>query len=1246
MSGLQIFLLGNPHITIDDEPAQINTARAIPLIAYLAITGKSQPREVLANLLWPESTQKQALAALRTTLWRMKVARLDEWITLNRNEIELNHQKNISIDVVNFKNLLEKCSTHGHPPSQICRYCTPLLSEAIELYRGEFMAGFDISKAPTFDDWCMLQSVSLQIMHLGALERLVKCHRTFGDFNLAIHYARIWINHDHINEEAHFQLLQLYAITGQRTAGITLYKHYKEVLFRDLGVEPSNEITAIYKQILAGHSTPLTLQMVSNPVFLIADIENARKYWENAGSQKESILSSYMNIFRDTVRRFGGRILQKSDQSITLLFENGQPLHCAVTIHMKIRKEDWGDSTPPDTRMVLYSTIVETEKSSNFALLTRKASALLSLSFAGQIVFTEQTLPLLDLPSGSHVKDLGFIYIREIDESVHVHELIHPNLPQIDHPLIQSSIQQLVNFPILSPPFIGREQELTRLMQLIDKPEIRLLTLVGPGGVGKTRLAVQLATQAAEFFPDGVYFINLAAIQNPEFIIILMAEVLKFSFYGSKNHAEQLGKFLHTMKALLVFDNFEHLRTEGAKLLASLIKQTHYLKLLITTRERLNMIAETIVEVRGLAVPTTITAENTESFSSVKLFLQNAYNVYPGFSYPHNREAIIRICQLLDGIPLGIILASTWVKVFNCQEIAEEIQNNITFLSTSAPDLDPRHRSLIAVFDNSWQLLSEEEQNLLKKLSIFRSGFTVKAAREICHATPYLLAVLSDKSLLSHQQDSRYEMLSTFNQYATAKLAESKYEFESTKVNFYNYYVNYCVQKYQEIYSSTQVNALADMNTEIENIRICWNYLVESERWDLLEMVKDPLLAYHIMGGNPYQGRELFRFAYLKIKEINNPELELVQASMQQFTLWMMVKTGFITEGLQGLTECLQVFRLYDSSWDIALTLMYLADVKLTLGDANLAKKYIEEALELLQGESIPKSPFSTAIAANCQSILGMIYMDLEEVTQARQNMDASLVIHNQLGTYYGTIHPLMGLGKLAFYQGEFIQARDWFLQAMETAVKTYDRRGMAFLHNNLSAVFEALVNISESYNHLYDAVKLSRETGDRRLTAVFLNNMAYHQLRYLHQSTEAIRTYHDSIELFSEVSDLRGVAFTYYDISKAYLKVGLMEEAWSYCLRSLNTSMTLDNIGLILHSLHGFANFYNSTAEYDRALRLCYLLLNHPNIESDTRNRAIVTKAEIEATITPDMIESARIWGESASLQDVLDQVLAERHR
>ena len=215
-----------------------------------------------------------------------------------------------------------------------------------------------------------------------------------------------------MNENGHTQLLQLYSITGQRTAAISLYRHYKDLLSRELDVEPTEEMTALYKQIVSGNSIPVAKHKVNSPVFLMADIEKAPLYWAHAGHKKDHILATYTNIFKDTARRFGGIILQKTEDNITLLFENGQPLHCAVTLHLMLKKTDWGGSDPPNLRMVLYSTIREENSPGNFAMLTRSI-LLLSISWGGQVVFTDQTLRLLDIPSGSNIKDLGFHFLHE-----------------------------------------------------------------------------------------------------------------------------------------------------------------------------------------------------------------------------------------------------------------------------------------------------------------------------------------------------------------------------------------------------------------------------------------------------------------------------------------------------------------------------------------------------------------------------------------------------------------------------------------------------------------------------------------------------------------------------------------------------------------------------------------------------------------------------------------------------------------
>lgn len=265
------------------------------------------------------------------------------------------------------------------------------------------------------------------------------------------------------------------------------------------------------------------------------------------------------------------------------------------------------------------------------------------------------------------------------------------------------------------------------------------------------------------------------------------------------------------------------------------------------------MIAETIYEVHGLLVPASETVDHAEKYSSVQLFIQNAQRTFPRFSYQSNLGDIIQVCQLVDGLPLGILLASSWVRVFSCAEIASEIIKNIDFLTTTAVDIDQRHSSLTAVFNSSWKLMSEEERRILTRLSIFQATFTPHAAAEICDATLLILSIFIDKSLLSQRPDGRYEMLSTFHQYVYNKLENDQNELNEIIVKFCEYYADFCNEKQPELNATNQINALNEIASEMENLRNAWSWMVEADRWDLIEKVKDPLLTYHVILGNYIQ---------------------------------------------------------------------------------------------------------------------------------------------------------------------------------------------------------------------------------------------------------------------------------------------------------------------------------------------------------------------------------------------------------
>jgi len=1240
MPRLTMTLLGTPHLSIDGITIKTPTSRAIPLFAYLALTQTPHSRETIANLLWSENNQAQGLASLRTTLWRIKSAGLDDWLIIDGDEIALNYEKVIDVDVLEFRAKIYKCATHGHPPSQVCLLCIPGLTDAVELYHGAFLDGLNLPKAQVFDEWRAQEGEDLQVRYINALERLSNGHRTLGDFNKAIQVSRLLLREDPYNENAQYNLLELLFITGQRAAAVNQFKRYRELLSRELDIQPSDELISLYKQILSKRDSTITFQKRGSPILLVADIENASAYWIHTGRKRSEFISTYQDIFRQTARRFGGYLLQKSDDKITLLFENGQPLHYAVTVHLKLRKANWGSIDPPNVRMVVCAASGEDGSNHDFSMDTQTAANLLSTCWGGQVIFTEQTSKMVTQPPGSRIRDLGFHTLKGVQAPVHIFELLHPHLPSIQHQSLDTSSSNLVNFPDLTPAFIGRVAELEQLARLTDTPDGRIISLVGPGGVGKTRLAVQFAAQVASRFPDGVYFISLASIQDPDFLPFILADTLKFSFYGTRNRLEQLCAYLHRMNALLVFDNFEQVRDEGSKFLAMLVGQTHYLKIIVTSRERLNLISEHPVDIYGMEVPDTVVVEHATSYSSIRLFHQNAKRISPWFDLEENIHDVIRICQIVNGLPLAIILASSWVRVYTCKQIAEEISKNLDFLTTSAPDLPLRQRSLRVVFDNSWRLLSETERNILQHLSIFPTAFSSTAAEKVCAAHMQLLVDFLDKSVLIFK-NNRYEMLDTFRQYTHEMLQTNIEEFSTVKEKFISYYVAFCVEKSRSFNTDGQRQALEEMILEFENILTAMEWLIELQQWDLIDQVTLPVLTYYVMTGSFSRGREFFRHALEQLIKTNHSDNTLILASMQQLEAWMSIRVGFITDGLNGLSQSLESFRRINSPTHVMMGLMFLGDAYRLKGEPLVGREYIENAIKMGDEMVVSDTNFITALNANCHSIYGQILIDLGEFEQAVEHFQLSLDIHIRIGTRYGSLAPLRGLARIAYLRGEFTRSKNLFLQALDTATQISNTHNMAVIHNNLGSVYGDLASPNESHHHLVTAQKLCQETGDRRLMAVILNNLAYHQRRYLQHPAESIRTYHESIQIFADIGDLRGVAYSYYDVSKAYIIVGLFKEARDFCSRALQTAIIIDSIPLMLHALHGFVNLYANSGERERALRLCYLMENDPQINADTQKRVIVSRIELEAILSSETRNSARQWVVSKNLQDVIDQTL-----
>ncbi|MGB9724492.1 MAG: ATP-binding protein, partial [Chloroflexia bacterium] len=402
-------------------------------------------------------------------------------------------------------------------------------------------------------------------------------------------------------------------------------------------------------------------------VFLFTDIEDSTRLWEKYPTQMDRILARHDAILEREISHHGGRIIKHTGDGIFAVFERGRPLHCALEIQKALAREDWGEVRELRIRIALHAGEALCRGEDYFGPTVNRTARLLSSGWGGQVLFTPEVLRVAPLPEDASVHDLGFHFFKDLGEPQQIYELEHPELPRRDFPPLRSLSAHPHNLPVQPTPFVGREKELAQVLSLLDYPHCRLLTLVGPGGVGKTRLALQAAAEKVENFSHGVYFVPLAALASPEFLVSAIADALRFSFYGPEEPQTQLASYLREKRMLLVLDNFEHLLA-GAGRVAELLQAAPEVKVMATSREALRLHGEWVFPLGGLERPAE-EEEEVERYAAVQLFLQGARRARPDFLLSaEDRPAVVRICRLVEGLPLGIELASSWVRVLSCGE--------------------------------------------------------------------------------------------------------------------------------------------------------------------------------------------------------------------------------------------------------------------------------------------------------------------------------------------------------------------------------------------------------------------------------------------------------------------------------------------------------------------------------------------------------------------------------------------------
>jgi predicted ATPase/DNA-binding NarL/FixJ family response regulator len=745
--------------------------------------------------------------------------------------------------------------------------------------------------------------------------------------------------------------------------------------------------------------------------------------------------------------------------------------------------------------------------------------------------------------------------------------------------------------PVRQTSFVGRTLELAELTQLLTAPTCRLLTIIGPGGIGKTRLALEAAEAVRATFADGIAFVPLQALSATGSLALALAEAIGCTLKGQGDARDQVARFLRPARMLLVMDNFEHLLGE-APWLGELLAEAPGLRLLVTSREALNLREEWRYPLAGLAVPTEEVAD-PEQFEAVRLFVERAQQVRRDFSLEAEREEVVRLCRITQGFPLALELAAAWIKTLSCDAIAAEIERNITFLATDLRNVPARHRSMQATFDHSWALLSEDERRVFQRLAVFRGGFSREAAEQVAGATLPLLSSLVDKSLVRREADGRFHLHELLRQYAEEHLRAAPEEAARTYAAHRDFYLAFVAARFAPITGGAQREATAEIAAELDNIRVAWRGAVAAGDVEALGRVAHPLTLF-------FDFRARYR------------------------------------EGMAMLEEGLRVLRSAAPSplVDRILAAMLIDAVRLhhRLGQLPAMRAALAESEQRYAHFAGPPPPGQTTDPLWWRALLALIDGHYSEAGR----LSAEVVRRNTADDRPGNLPMGWSLqASAALWLGDTNAAGEYAHLAAEAAVTVGDRWHLAFCRNLQGHVATARGDYAEARRYFELGYAIREEFGDPEGMAVGLGQLAKIAARQ-GDWVEADQLYRRSLAVARDIGDQVTMASAFNGLGLIACAIGEYVTAGQYLAEGLRLMAEARFMRLLLDLLANAGDWLLQTGRQAEAVRPLALAQTHPASDHETRARARQLLAIAAAALLPEAYDTAVERGQSVDPADL----------
>jgi predicted ATPase/class 3 adenylate cyclase len=843
--------------------------------------------------------------------------------------------------------------------------------------------------------------------------------------------------------------------------------------------------------------------------FLFTDIEGSTKLLEQSSDRYAQMLGDHRRLLRSVFQRYDGREIDTQGDAFFVAFSRAtDALAAALAGQRALQAHSWPAGTVMRVRMGLHTGAPISAETGYVGMDVHRAARICAAGHGGQILISEATRALVedDLPAGVALRDLGHHRLKDLSRPQHIFQVVASDLPR-DHPPLRSLDARPNNLPIQLTSFIGREREIGEIRRLLATT--RLLTLTGAGGGGKTRLAVQVAADHLDEFPDGVWWIELAPLTDPDLVPEAVASSLNVSEQPGRPLMDTLLDALRAKLLLLALDNCEHLLSACANFADAILRRCRGVRILATSREGLGMEGEMLYSVRSLSRPDRGAApsEILTRSEAVRLFADRARAVRPDFEVTdRNAQAVAHVCRRLDGIPLAVELAASRLSALPIEEMAARLDDRFRLLTGGSRTALPRHQTLRAAMDWSYDLLSETEKAALRRLSVFAGGWTVRAAEAVCAGQGVeaadvldLLTHLVNKSLVvaeEHQGRGRYRFLETVRQYNSDRLVEAG-EAESARRRHRELFLTLVEEAEPHLTGSDQVSWLNRLEAEHDNLRAALDGLLGAGDTEGALRMTGSLSRYWSVRGHFSEGRESSERAL----------------------------------GGPG-----------GSSAARAKALIGLGNLAYRQDDIGRAKACYAESLTRYR-----ELGDKAGMARSLSGLAGVVRDGEGDYVRARALFEESLALFRELGDAWGAALVLGNMGFGAQYAGDYAEAAALFRESLDLNRRLGNKFGIAFATEHLGGVAAAQGDVDRAKQLLEEGLVLFQELGDEAFEAFARADLGV--LNWLQGDYgEARRLLHRSVVVFREAGDRWNVGRSLLRLARIALSEGEPDRAARLC--------------------------------------------------------------------------------------------------